>query len=57
MISEGTLLIDTQGARPGQINGLTILEIGGYAFGKPVRITASAALGKTGSSISSAKPI
>jgi ATP-dependent Lon protease len=48
MIAEGTLLIDTQGARPGQINGLTVLEIGGYAFGKPVRITASAALGKAG---------
>jgi predicted ATP-dependent protease len=48
MIAEGTLLIDTEGARPGQINGLTVLEIGGYAFGKPVRITASAAMGKTG---------
>jgi predicted ATP-dependent protease len=48
MIMQGTLLIDTHGARPGQINGLTVLEIGGYAFGKPVRITASAALGKTG---------
>ena len=48
MITEGTLLIDTQGARPGQINGLTVLEIGGYAFGKPVRITASAAMGKAG---------
>ena len=48
MIAEGTLLIDTQGARPGQINGLTVLEIGGYAFGKPVRITASAAMGKAG---------
>jgi ATP-dependent Lon protease len=48
MIAEGTLLIDTQGARPGQINGLTVLEIGGYAFGKPVRISASAAMGKLG---------
>jgi len=48
MIAEGTLLIDTQGARPGQINGLTVLEIGGYAFGKPVRISASAAMGKAG---------
>jgi lon-related putative ATP-dependent protease len=48
MISEGTLLIDTDGARPGQINGLTVLEIGGYSFGKPVRITASAAMGKSG---------
>jgi ATP-dependent Lon protease len=48
MIEEGTLMIDTDGARVGQVNGLSVLEIGGYAFGKPVRITASAALGKTG---------
>jgi ATP-dependent Lon protease len=48
MIEEGTLLIETEGARAGQVNGLSVLEIGGYAFGKPVRITASAALGKAG---------
>ncbi len=48
MIEEGTLLIDTDGVRIGQVNGLSVLEIGGYAFGKPVRITASAALGKAG---------
>jgi ATP-dependent Lon protease len=48
MIEEGTLLIDTTGARVGQVNGLSVLEIGGYVFGKPVRITASAALGKAG---------
>jgi predicted ATP-dependent protease len=30
------------------VNGLSVMEIGGYAFGKPVRITASVALGKTG---------
>ena len=48
MIEEGTLLIETDGARVGQVNGLSVLEIGGYAFGKPVRITASAALGKSG---------
>ncbi len=48
MIEEGTLLIDTDGGRVGQVNGLSVLEIGGYAFGKPVRITASAALGKAG---------
>ena len=46
MIAEGTLLIDTEGARIGQVNGLSVIEIGGYVFGKPVRITASAALGK-----------
>jgi predicted ATP-dependent protease len=48
MIEDGTLLIDTDGERIGQVNGLSVLEIGGYAFGKPVRITASAALGKAG---------
>jgi ATP-dependent Lon protease len=48
MIQEGTLLIDTAGSRVGQVNGLSVMEIGGYAFGKPVRITASAALGKSG---------
>src|SRR6266849_3757655 len=48
MMEEGTLLIETDGARVGQVNGLSVLEIGGYAFGKPVRITASAALGKAG---------
>ncbi len=48
MIQEGTLLVDVSGARVGQVNGLSVLEIGGYSFGKPVRITATAALGKTG---------
>ena len=48
MIQEGTLLVDVQGTRVGQVNGLSVLEIGGYSFGKPVRITATAALGKTG---------
>ncbi len=48
MIQEGVLLIDTSGARVGQVNGLSVYELGGYAFGKPVRITATAALGKAG---------
>ena len=48
MIDEGTLLIDVAGERVGQVNGLSVLEIGGYMFGKPVRITATAAMGKAG---------
>jgi len=48
MIEEGTLLVDVSGSRVGQVNGLSVLEIGGYSFGKPVRITATAALGKIG---------
>jgi ATP-dependent Lon protease len=48
MVEEGTLLVDMHGSCVGQVNGLSVLEIGGYSFGKPVRITASAALGKSG---------
>jgi len=48
MIKEGTLLVDVEGSKVGQVNGLSVLEIGGYSFGKPVRITATAALGKAG---------
>jgi ATP-dependent Lon protease len=48
LIKEGVLLIDTAGERAGQVNGLSVHEIGGYVFGKPVRITASVALGKAG---------
>ena len=48
MIEEGTLLVDVEGTRVGQVNGLSVLEIGGYSFGKPVRITATAAMGKAG---------
>jgi ATP-dependent Lon protease len=48
MIEEGTLLVDVAGTRVGQVNGLSVMEIGGYSFGKPVRITATAALGKAG---------
>ncbi|MGC1106713.1 MAG: ATP-binding protein [Candidatus Acidiferrales bacterium] len=48
MIEKGLLLIDVSGERVGQVNGLSVMELGGYAFGKPVRITASAALGKSG---------
>jgi predicted ATP-dependent protease len=48
MMEEGTLLVNLGGSHLGQVNGLSVLEIGGYAFGKPVRITASVGLGKAG---------
>lgn len=48
MIKENTLLIDTSGKKVGQINGLTVLTIGDYSFGKPVRITANTYTGKNG---------
>ena len=48
MIKENTLLIDTSGSKIGQINGLTVMNIGDYTFGKPVKITANTYTGKTG---------
>ncbi len=48
MIKEETLLIDTEGFTVGQINGLTVIKIGDYSFGKPARITANTYMGKSG---------
>lgn len=48
MIKDNTLLIDTSGFVVGQINGLTIMSIGDYTFGKPAKITANTYTGKTG---------
>jgi predicted ATP-dependent protease len=45
-ICRGTVRIDTQGALVGQINGLTVQELGELAFGRPVRITARVRLGR-----------
>jgi lon-related putative ATP-dependent protease len=43
-----TILIDTDGAAVGKVNGLTVLEIGGSSFGAPARITASVYSGARG---------
>src|ERR1700691_137713 len=48
MIEQKLIFIDTEGERVGQVNGLAVLEIGGYAFGKPTRITAAVSIGKAG---------
>ena len=45
-IQRGTMLIDTEGEQVGQINGLSVLDMGNFAFGRPSRITATARLGK-----------
>lgn len=45
-IARGTLLIETQGAKIAQVNGLSVVELGGFAFGHPTRVTATARLGK-----------
>ena len=45
---DGTILIDTDGAAIGKINGLTVLEIGGSSFGAPARITTTVYPGSRG---------
>ncbi len=48
MILEGTIIVDTKGEKVGQINGLAVLDLGDYSFGKPSRITAKTYTGKAG---------
>ena len=48
LIAEGTLIVHLDGTAVGQINGLAVLDVGGYSFGRPSRVTASVALGQAG---------
>jgi lon-related putative ATP-dependent protease len=48
MIEDGTIMVDVEGSVVGQVNGLSVLSLGDYAFGKPSRITASVAMGRGG---------
>jgi lon-related putative ATP-dependent protease len=48
LINDGTLLIDVTGKCQGQVNGLSVLDLGDYSFGRPMRITAQTALGADG---------
>lgn len=45
-INRGTILIDTEGEEAGQVNGLSVIQLGDFAFGQPSRITATTRLGK-----------
>ncbi len=48
MIRKEILLIQTDGEKIGQVNGLSVLGLGDYAFGMPSKITASVGVGKEG---------
>jgi len=48
LIANGTLIVELAGARVGQVNGLAVLDVGGYTFGRPSRITATVSLGQAG---------
>ncbi len=48
LIREGELIIESEGKRIGQVNGLSVYDLGDISFGKPSRITASAFIGEKG---------
>src|SRR5512136_896136 len=48
MIDDGTIMIDSDGMVVGQVNGLSVYDLGDHTFGKPSRITAKTSLGKSG---------
>jgi predicted ATP-dependent protease len=47
-IADGDVLIDVRGARPGQVNALTQIDLGDYRFGLPVRLSARTYAGEDG---------
>ncbi|KYC45821.1 MAG: Archaeal Lon protease [Candidatus Methanofastidiosum methylothiophilum] len=48
MVTRGFYLIDTEGEEVGQINGLAVLSLGDFAFGRPSRVTATVNIGRGG---------
>lgn len=48
MIKQNSLLINTTGYEVGELNGLTVMTIGDYTFGKPAKITVNTYTGKSG---------
>jgi len=48
MIEKGMIIIDTESEEIGQVNGLAVIDLGDFAFGRPTRITASVGVGREG---------
>jgi ATP-dependent Lon protease len=48
MIVDDFIMIDTKGSTVGQVNGLSVLDVQDYAFGKPSRITVKTSMGRAG---------
>jgi len=48
MILDGSIMIDAAGAKVGQLNGLSVYQMGDYEFGRPSRITATTGRGRAG---------
>ncbi|HLO26986.1 MAG TPA: Lon protease family protein, partial [Geobacteraceae bacterium] len=48
LFDDGTIMVDTAGAEVGQINGLSVITLGDYTFGRPSRVTARVYMGRAG---------
>jgi ATP-dependent Lon protease len=48
MILDGSIMIDSDGKKVGQVNGLSVYQLGEYEFGRPSRITAKTSMGRAG---------
>ncbi len=48
LITDGSIMIDTAGSVVGQVNGLSVYDVGEHSFGKPSRITVRTSLGRAG---------
>ncbi|MFX0096529.1 MAG: Lon protease family protein [Candidatus Hodarchaeota archaeon] len=48
MIERGFVLIDIDGEKVGQVNGLSVMSLGDFSFGRPSRVTTSVGMGKEG---------
>jgi predicted ATP-dependent protease len=48
LLADGTILCETAGSTVGQINGLSVITLGDYAFGRPSRLTVRVSLGRAG---------
>lgn len=48
LVADQVLVVELEGRRVGQVNGLAVLDVGGYSFGRPSRVTAAVALGQAG---------
>ena len=48
LITKGTILVDIEGHQIGQVNGLSVLQLGEHSFGQPSRVTASVSMGQAG---------
>jgi predicted ATP-dependent protease len=48
LLDDGTIMVDTEGSEIGQINGLSVITLGDYTFGRPSRVTARVYMGRAG---------